>query len=136
MPFLKGALPDLAARDAGPVVDWPAIDERVSKSVVLVKLYSETLPMVEKPPTSQSVNVFEDRTCTACKGRGKIPCPVKGCFKGSVAEFEMSYTINGVGRGAQVLQWPTPRDRACRGCGGDGVIDCPYCRTGLDPSLN
>src|SRR5262249_36839139 len=24
MPFLKGALPELAAGDAGPVVDWPA----------------------------------------------------------------------------------------------------------------
>jgi hypothetical protein len=63
---------------------------------------------VDRYPADESVNIFEDRTWTACKGRSKIPCPVQGCFKGSVADFEMSYSINGVGRGAQVLQWPTP----------------------------
>jgi hypothetical protein len=91
--------------------------------------------LIDIRPTAQAPNVFEDRTCTACKGRSKIPCPVQGCFKGSVADFEMSYSINGVGRGAQVLQWPTPRNRACTGCRGAGVIDCPHCDTGLDPGL-
>jgi S1-C subfamily serine protease len=136
MPFLKGTLPDLATGEAGGTLDWPAIDERVSKSVVLMKLYSDTLPMpTAKGQAAQDPNVFEDCTCTACKGRSKIPCPVQGCFKGSVADFEMSYSVNGVGRGAQVLQWPTPRNRACTGCRGAGVIDCPHCTTGLDPGL-
>jgi S1-C subfamily serine protease len=135
MPFLKKSLPELTAADAGGKLEWPEIDERISKSVVLIKLYVVNLPIVAKPPTSQSVNVFEDRTCTACKGRSKIPCPVPGCFKGSVSQFETSYSISGVGPGTQVLQWSTPRNRTCPGCRGAGVIDCPHCTNGLDPSL-
>src|SRR5262249_17744369 len=120
LPFLSKSLPDLKPEEAGEKLEWPDIDAAISKSVVLMKLYSETLPMVEKPPTATSVNVFEDCTCTACKGRAQIPCRVKGCYKGSVAEFESSYTINGVVAGAQVLKWETPRNRACKGCGGAG----------------
>jgi hypothetical protein len=135
LPFLTKTLPELKIEDAGEKLEWPDIDAAMARSVVLMKLYTETLPVVERPPTAQSINVFEDCTCSACKGRGKTPCPVKGCYKGSVAEFESSYTINGVGAGAQVLKWETPRNRACKGCGGAGVIDCPHCQNGLDPSL-
>jgi S1-C subfamily serine protease len=135
MPFLTKLLPDLAPGNVGEKLDWPEVDQRISPSVVLIRLYVDSLPMVKSPPTAKSVNVFEDRTCTACKGRSKIPCPVKGCFKGSVAEFETSYTVNGVGPGSQVLQWQTPRNRACPGCRGAGVIDCPHCADGLDPGL-
>lgn len=141
LPFLTKTLPELAPADpkekgdSSDKKEWPDIDEEISKSVVLMKLYVETLPLVERPPTARSVNVFEDCTCTACKGRDKVPCPVKGCYKGSVAEFESSYSINGVGAGAQVLKWETPRNRACKGCGGAGVIDCPHCTNGLDPTL-
>ena len=52
-----------------------------------------------------------------------------------VAAFESTARRGGVGAGAQVLQWQTPRNRACRGCSGAGVIDCPHCANGLDPSL-
>jgi S1-C subfamily serine protease len=135
LPFLTRTLPDLTTEDAGEKLEWPDIDAAISKSVVLMKLYAETLPLVERPPTAKSINVFEDCTCTACKGRAKVPCPIKGCYKGSVAEFESSYSINGVGAGAQVLKWETPRNRACRGCRGAGVIDCPHCANGLDPAL-
>ena len=135
LPFLVKTLPELKAEDTGDKLEWPDIDAAISKSVVLMKLYTETLPLVERPPTAKSVNIFEDCTCTACKGRAKIPCPTKGCYKGSVAEFESSYSVSGVGAGAQVLQWSSPRNRACKGCRGAGVIDCPHCQNGLDPSL-
>jgi hypothetical protein len=135
MPFINKELPDLKPNEGSGKLEWPEIDRRISESVVLIKLYVENLPIVQKPPTSRSSNVLEDRTCTGCKGRGKVACPVKGCFKGSVAEFETSYSVNGVGAGAQVLQWQTPRNRACRGCQGAGVVDCPHCADGLDSSL-
>lgn len=135
MPFLKKSLPDLEPVGDGQKRGWPEVDELISNSVVMVKMYVENLPIFGNPPESRTTNPYEDRTCTACKGRGKVPCPVKGCFKGSIAEFETSYTINGVGRGAQVLQWQTPRNRACPGCQGAGVVDCPHCKNGLDPNL-
>jgi hypothetical protein len=135
MPFLLQTLPDLKPDAAGEKIEWPDVDARVSQSVVLIKLYSDTLPMVEKPPTSKSANIFEDCTCAACKGRSKILCPVKGCHRGSVADFEASYSINGVGVGAQVLRWETPRERRCPGCHGAGVVDCPHCQDGTDPNL-
>jgi S1-C subfamily serine protease/TolA-binding protein len=135
MPFLTNSLPDLKAGNAGEKLEWPEIDQRISQSVVLIKLYVENLPMVQKSPTSKATNVFEDCTCTACKGRAKVACPVKGCFKGSIAQFETSYSVNGVGAGAQVLQWSTPRNRACTGCRGAGVVDCQHCANGFDPAL-
>jgi hypothetical protein len=64
--------------------------------------------------------------------RTRVDCSL---MKGSVADFQASYPINGVGAGAQVLQWSTPRNRACRGCQGAGVVDCPHCKDGLDPTL-
>jgi S1-C subfamily serine protease len=132
----KGDKSDNGDKGASPAkLEWPDIDAAISKSVVLMKLYVETLPLVERPPTARSINVFEDCTCTACKGRDKVPCPVKGCYKGSVAEFESSYSVGGIGAGAQVLKWETPRNRACKGCKGAGVIDCPHCANGLDPAL-
>jgi hypothetical protein len=135
LPFLTKTLPELTTDDTGDKLEWPDVDAQISKSVVLMKLYVETLPVVAQPPTATSVNPYEDLTCTACKGRGQVPCPVKGCHKGSVADFETSYSISGVGVGAQVLKWETPRSRACKGCRGAGVVDCPHCANGLDPIL-
>jgi S1-C subfamily serine protease len=135
MPFLTKMIADLQPVGDEPKLGWPEVDERIGASVVMVKMYVENLPIFGNPPTSKTINPFEDCTCTACKGRSKVPCPVTGCFKGSVAEFEASYMVSGVGAGAQVLQWPKPRDRACPGCRGAGVIDCPHCKDGLDLNL-
>lgn len=135
LPFITKTLPDLTTDEAADKLDWPDVDARVSKSVVLIKIYSDTLPMVDKPPTSKSTNIFEDRTCAACKGRSKVLCPFKGCYRGSTAAFEASYSISGVGAGAQVLRWETPVSRTCPGCRGAGVVDCPHCQDGSDPNL-
>jgi S1-C subfamily serine protease len=134
LPFVQKSLPDLLPVSAGEKMEWPDIDEAVSKSVVLVKLYSDTLAFTPPPAGDQKIaNIFEDRTCVGCKGRSKLPC--RNCFKGSVTVFESSYSINGLGPNAQVLKWDTPRPKACPGCHGAGVIDCPHCQNGFDPSL-
>lgn len=134
LPFVNKSLPDVTPEAAGEKLEWPDIDEAVSKSVVLVKLYTETLPFTPAPAAEKKLaNIFEDRTCVACKGRSQLPC--RNCFKGSVTVFESSYSVNGVGPGAQVLKWETPRPKSCPGCRGAGVIDCPHCQNGLDPSL-
>lgn len=134
LPFVQKSLPELTPVPAGEKLEWPDIDESVGKSVVLVKLYADTLAFTPPPAGDQKVgNIFEDRTCVACKGRSKLPC--RNCFKGSTTVFESSYTISGVGPGAQVLKWETPRSKACPGCRGEGVIDCPHCQNGIDPTL-
>jgi S1-C subfamily serine protease len=134
LPFIQKSLPDLAPETAGEKLEWPDIDESVGKSVVLVKLYADTLVFAPASTGEKKLaNIFEDRTCVGCKGRSKLPC--RNCFKGSITVFESSYSINGVGPGAQVLKWDTPRPKSCPGCRGAGVIDCPHCQNGSDPSL-
>jgi S1-C subfamily serine protease len=134
LPFLQKSLPDLAIVSVGEKQEWPDIDEQVGKAVVLVKLYAKTLTFARQPSAKKEIaNIFEDRTCVACKGRSKLPC--RNCFKGSVTVFESSYSISGVGAGAQVLKWDTPKSKSCTGCRGAGVIDCPHCQDGFDPAL-
>ena len=133
LPFVRKSLPDLETAAVGEKLEWPDIDENVSKSVVLVKLYVKTLAFAPQSQGDKKIaDIFEDRTCVACKGRGRMPC--RNCFKGSVTVFESSYSISGVGAGAQVLKWDTPRSKSCPRCRGAGVIDCPHCQDGSDPS--
>jgi S1-C subfamily serine protease len=135
MPFLRTTLPELQSAQPSDKLEWPEVDERISPSVVMVKTYVDALPFVDSAPTNKNANVFEDRTCTACKGRSVVLCPVKGCSRGSVADFEAAYTISGVGTGAQVLRWDQPKARTCPGCKGAGVVDCPHCKDGSDATL-
>src|SRR5438105_14997259 len=51
MPFLNKTLPDLKPVGDEKKLDWPAVDQRISGSVVMIKLFVENLPFVEKPPT-------------------------------------------------------------------------------------
>jgi S1-C subfamily serine protease len=134
LPFLQKSLPDLATERTGEKLEWPDIDEKISKSVVLVKLYEYALAFAPPPQADQKLaSPFEDRTCVACKGRSTVPCP--NCYKGSVTVFESMYTVSGAGRGAQVVKWDVPRPKTCIGCRGAGVVDCPHCQDGFDPSL-
>lgn len=138
MPLLKDEIPDFAPRQSDVQFDWPEIDERLSRSTVMIRRYGRAVPVVARSPGPQDtkvVDIFEDRTCTACKGRIRIACPAVGCTRGSVADFEESWQIQGVGAGQQVFKSRTPRSAKCPDCRGVGVVDCPHCRDGSDPGL-
>ena len=136
VPFLQQSLPEITfVAGSGKKLDWPEVDRLVSQSTVFIRLFDRSLPFVEKPPTQKGTNVFEDRTCVVCKGRMKVPCPVKGCYRGSVSDFEQSFMVVDQGYGQSAVRFQKPKLASCSGCRGAGMVDCPHCRDGTDPRL-
>lgn len=135
LPFLKEHLKDLTLQPQAEKLDTAEVDAKVSPSTVMIKIYGAPIPLAIANETKKAADPYEDTTCSACKGRAVVVCPVKGCNRGSVSEFEDSFSIEGTGTGAQVVRWKKPRSASCPGCQGAGVVKCPHCSTGLDPKL-
>ena len=83
---------------------------------------------------------YDDRMCSACNGRGRIPCRAPGCQHGHVYGEVM--TNNPVNIGSSRLPvmsdniTSTPVRHACPTCGGTGYVRCPYCSNGIDPTVH
>ena len=133
-PFFVDKIPGLTASQPGPEISWPEVDERVSKSTVMIKLMRSSVPM-GSVSAENGAPIFEDRTCSGCRGCRKVPCIVPGCFKGSRTDFEAQYMVIGSGRSAIIATDLKARKSRCRGCDGSGAADCPFCRDGMDPAL-
>lgn len=72
---------------------------------------------------------YLDQACIYCNGLGRVPCPVRGCSRGTVA----SKRTDTVGRNpitGQAIVKITPIRVPCRNCGGQGTVDCGHCSNG------
>ncbi|QDT11326.1 S1 family peptidase [Planctomycetes bacterium K23_9] len=69
-----------------------------------------------------------DNWCIACKGRGFIDCPVKGCKDGTVT-VRVPTKLAKLRNGKTVMgRLPTPKK--CDHCRGKGGQICPHCKDG------
>lgn len=133
VPFIQKTVPDFSATPAGGTpMAWPEVDERVSKSTVLilVKMKEQDVGLVSRV----GGDYLEDRSCNLCSGRKQVKCPVRNCARGTVPSVEVVVT----GRtpaGAPIYGESSIRV-TCSHCRGDGVVTCPLCHgSGRDPEL-
>lgn len=61
--------------------EWEAVDKTVSGSTVFIKVRSA---VTEVQTSTKQDNIWEDFTCTVCKGDGMLSCSRKGCRRGTV----------------------------------------------------
>jgi S1-C subfamily serine protease len=96
-------------------LEWPAVDQRVSPSTVLIWTRSKT---PGNSVAAGSAGYYEDRDCLVCNGLSVLRCSAPGCVNGMVAtRSSRNVTV-----------------AACTHCGGKGLVPCPICKgTGIDP---
>jgi S1-C subfamily serine protease len=133
--FIRNSLPSFdphTANNAG--LEWTAVDEKVSPSLVLIVVGHFQLPIVVPAPQQQQQqkadDIFDDHYCSACNGRAKIRCP--HCHRGSVSD---DLTVRNVTRsplGTLTTVDTMAVQRKCTFCGGTGFIHCPHCADGID----
>lgn len=133
MPFIQTTLPEIRLVSAGTQsLPWPDVDERVSKSTVLilVKVKEQDVGLASRAGRGY----LEDRSCPQCSGLKTIKCPVRRCARGTVPEVEVVVTGR-TPQGAPIYGENPIRVR-CPNCGGRGVVGCPLCHgSGQDPEL-
>lgn len=69
---------------------------------------------------------YEDNTCMACNGRGKLECPVRLCARGKVPK-NISVEIARDERTGSVINGSKRVFEKCDHCDGTGHVDCPHC---------
>jgi formylglycine-generating enzyme required for sulfatase activity len=80
---------------------------------------------------SGGVDVYNDRCCLVCNGKGRIRCP--HCSNGAVSDDVMQRGTMQTPLGNLPYADTLTVQRRCQFCGGTGYIRCPYCANGLDP---
>jgi S1-C subfamily serine protease len=132
LPFIKQNLPNLEVGNApGPKLEWPQVDEKVSKSTVMLITYYKAIDdglATAANRTKEQGHYLEDRSCTACNGSGHLPCPGKKCVKGLVGVKVPYRVVEGVGVGRIVLTKYRIVKQRCSVCNGNGRIRCRFGR--------
>lgn len=106
-----------APESPAQVLEWPAVDARVSPSTVLVWSRSQG---GKSRPQEVAASAIEDKDCMKCGGIGVLKCMTPGCVKGTVP----------------VKRDGSTRRTICRNCDGKWLIKCTECDgTGNDPRL-
>ena len=97
-------------------LEWPAIDQRVSPSTVLIWTRSKN------PGTTAAVSsagFYEDRDCMVCNGLGMLRCGAPDCNGGMVIDRTSRKMTS----------------TKCSVCEGKALVRCPVCSgTGIDPA--
>ncbi len=116
--FIKQTIPEFEQKAVEPVeLPWPDVDERVSKSTVLVVVRSKRQDIGLENRIGNGF--LEDRTCNLCGGDGKVSCSARGCTRGTVLTTRNTV----VGRSVESEQVRVP----CNSCGGSGAAPCRAC---------
>ena len=69
---------------------------------------------------------YEDNTCMACNGSGRLECPLRLCARGKIPRKERYEIGKNSVTGESIYSVRTVREK-CDTCDGDGFVDCPYC---------
>ncbi len=132
LPFIQQHVPKfIAKKSAGPKLEWPRVDEKVSKSTIMLIAYYKEVALglaIAATKRNEKGNYLEDRSCTACNGRGYVPCPAKGCARGAISVKVPYSETTGVGVGRRVIKGFRTVKRRCAVCGGKGRVPCRYGR--------
>jgi len=92
-------------------------------------LMSMPLPAVEYTSPKRERGTYLDQACVYCNGLGHVPCPDRGCSRGTVG----STRADTVGRNTvtgQAIVKIVPIRVACSRCRGKGSVDCDRCSSG------
>lgn len=135
IPFVQEHLPELVPKKLDTVLSWPEVDAKVSQSTVMIKIFQSPVEISAKRQDAGQHSVYEDRSCSVCRGRARIPCQVRGCARGASAASETTQSFERVGDGKSVIIESKTKTLPCRQCGGSGFVDCPGCANGMDPKL-
>lgn len=138
--FVKVALPNFAS-DAGlpAETDWPDVTARATPSTVALLCYHRSIPVGTNPEQRQKGTngrslALEDTLCSKCNGSSLVPCPNKGCIKGSVSRKETYSEVIGTVQKRTINKTRFVSEE-CPVCDGRARVDCRACDRGRDPSL-
>jgi len=138
--FVKLALPEFASDVALPAeMDWNDVTARATPSTVALLCYHRSVPVGANPEQQQKGTngrslVLEDILCSKCNGTSFVPCPNKGCIKGSVSRKETYSEVVGVTNKRTVNKTRFVNEE-CPVCDGKARLDCRACDRGRDLSL-
>src|SRR5205085_3417142 len=128
--LLKSVVPDakppfIDAADAKPSED---IIETGGKSTVRLIIHAEQpgIAAFGKADKNRQAEwrALEDPWCMTCNGRSQIPCPARGCSRGTVRGSKTEIVATNTATGDPIYQ-NRPTRETCEVCGGRGVVDCP-----------
>lgn len=138
--FVKVALPNFASEAEKAVeIDWPDVTARATPATVALLCYHRAIPVGTNPEQRQKGTngrslALEDILCSKCNGSSLVPCPNKGCIKGSVSRKETYSEVVGVTNKRTVNKTRFVNEE-CPVCDGKARLDCRACDRGRDPSL-
>jgi len=72
---------------------------------------------------------YDDTACIHCNGLGHVPCPARGCSRGTVGSTRNDVAGRNPITGQPIVKI-TPIRVACGHCRGQGHVDCPHCSNG------
>jgi hypothetical protein len=118
--------------------EWTSVDAAVSKSTVLVLVSYRTSPAeghVRKGQRQSQDRLYEDVSCSLCRGRGSMECPAGGCHDGIITDTVPDSEVVRTPLGQLSVLGSKNVSRICPTCRGTGRIHYPYCQNGTDPTL-
>ncbi len=138
--FVKVALPNFASAAGLPAeTDWPDVTARATPSTVALLCYHRAVPVGANPEEQKGTNrgsrALEDILCSKCNGTSLVPCPNKGCIKGSVSRKETYSEVIGTVQKRTINKTRFVSEE-CPVCDGRARVDCRACDRGRDPSLS
>jgi S1-C subfamily serine protease len=145
--FIRNSLHNFAhPPDAGPTLKWADVDAKVSPSIVLIVVGYRKIAIAMGTPKAGAraglqsrANLYDDRVCSACNGRGRMRCHAPGCQHGFIhGEVVVNNQIvTGNPKAPIFIDNPTTHSTRtkCPVCGGTGFVPCSFCHGGVDPLL-
>jgi S1-C subfamily serine protease len=128
-----------AIEPAAPKLLWPDVDEKISESTVMVRVYRKQFAMgLDARAAAQAGGhhiAFEDKTCSVCHGLGSIRCPETGCSRGTISITVNDQAVQRIGKSEQLIPFKRREKQRCPTCNGKGSVDCPACSNGVDRNL-
>jgi len=139
LPFIRKHFPAVKQAEANAQeLEWPDVDEKVSKSTVMVLTYYKGfalgLDQAATQPGGQK-DYLVDNSCSSCNGLAHSPCPNRRCRRGVVkVPHEYYKIVKGPVRAVKIKKVRYVKEK-CPTCRGRDHVPCPHCRNGIDPSL-
>ncbi|MBC8869994.1 MAG: hypothetical protein H8E44_11280 [Planctomycetes bacterium] len=72
---------------------------------------------------------YNDTACIHCTGLGHVPCPARGCSRGTVGSTRNEVAGRNPVTGQAIVKI-VPIRVPCGNCRGQGHVDCPHCSNG------
>ena len=137
--FTKAVLPDFTAEaEKAAEIEWPDVTARATPATVALLCYHRAVPVGTNPEEQKGTNrgsrALEDILCSKCNGSSLVPCPNKGCIKGSVSRKETYSEVVGTVQKRTINKARFVSEK-CPVCDGRARVDCRACDRGRDPSL-